>query len=577
MLKPEPAETVYKNVMPVLRSGFCVLGLLLSLLTTGFANAWGPHSRAVALYPGSNMEGVTLPLEDAFRSLGVPYYTVSQLQEALNAPLVFVCGDVESNEIATSYEKTLQPYVENGGVVVFEKVTASALDKLAGISGATPLRTRHRMTFATSVLPERTASLGSVESPEVVWTVGYSPAGADVLAEFEDGSAALLRHKVGKGFVYTIGVGWMDAILRPRQNRDFEAQRTYVNALDFSTDLFLLTLRDLFWKHAPNACRLYSLPAGALGVVILTHDIDWEGSVRPARSFVLAEKKRGLRGTFFVQAKTIKDYNGPPILTNAAKIQLSAMLEEGADIESHSVAHSLWFNNMPAGTGVERSETYVPTAKSYRIITGASISGEVCVSKQRLDEAFSRKVVIFRAGHLRVPPSLPETLEKCGYSGDSSFTAADVMTSLPYRLNKGLGFTEPTNIFEFPVTVEDERWKLEEHTQDVLKLVQVQGSMIGAPTVVLIHPTNATTKLQAETRILAALPSNVPATDLKTFMNFYIARWNIDWNDGPDGDLRLCSREGIRGLMLRTKEGDQVLDIWPGECHSISQPPATAQ
>jgi len=562
--------------MHTLRSGLWVFGLMLSIIVVSFGESWGPQSRAVALYSHADAAASVLALQDAFRSLGVPFRRVRSLEDALSAPLIFVCGDIEGNAVALNYEKTLRPYLETGGVVVFENVTASDLGKLAGFAGAIPLRTRHSMKFTESVLLENTASLGSSQYPEVIWTVGYLPAGSEVLAQFDDGSAALLRHKVGKGLVYTIGAGWLDTILRPRQNRDFEAQRVYVNALDSSADLFLLLLQELYWKHVPNSIRLYGLPRGAPGLVILTHDVDWEFSVAPVRSFVEAEKKYGIRGTFFVQAKTKKDYNGPAVLTRSTDIQLMVALNEGADLESHSVSHSRWFNTMPAGTGTETSETYSPSATGFRTITGASVAGEVCVSKQRLEAAFSRQVVIFRAGHLRVPPTLPETLEHCGYIADSSLTAADVMTSVPYRLFKTLGFEEPTNIFEFPITVEDEQWHLNKHTQDVLDLVKVQGA-IGAPTVILIHPTNATDKLEAETQILRNLPPRVSAADLKTFADFYIARWNIDWDDTLEGGLRLCSKSGIQGLTVRSKQDDRIVDIDPGECRLLAQPKLPAQ
>ena len=133
-----------------------------------------------------------------------------------------------------------------------------------------------------------------------------------------------------------------------------------------------------------------------------------------------AEHKHGVRGTFFIQAKTNKDYNGAAVLTRSTDIQLMAALNQGADFESHSVSHSRWFNKMPPGTGAETPEKSFAEATGLRTITGASVSGEVCVSKQRLEEAFSRPVLIFRAGHLRVPPTLPETLELCGYIADSS-------------------------------------------------------------------------------------------------------------------------------------------------------------
>ena len=182
---------VYKNKMSLLRSGLFLLGLLFTIVVASFGDSWGSQPRAVVLYSQANAAaGSILALQDAFHSLGISYRRVGSLQDALSAPLIFVCGDIEGNELALNYEKILRPYVERGGAVVFENVTASDLGKLAGFASAIPLRTRHSVRFATSVLPESTASLGSLAYAEVIWTVGYMPAGAEVLAQFEDGSAA---------------------------------------------------------------------------------------------------------------------------------------------------------------------------------------------------------------------------------------------------------------------------------------------------------------------------------------------------------------------------------------------------
>jgi hypothetical protein len=62
------------------------------------------------------------------------------------------------------------------------------------------------------------------------------------------------------------------------------------------------------------------------------------------------------------------------------------------------------------------------------------------VSKSLLDgELPGHRTVFFRAGHLRVPPYLPEALVRCGYEFDSSFTAGDVLSNFPYELDFDLG------------------------------------------------------------------------------------------------------------------------------------------
>ena len=62
---------------------------------------------------------------------------------------------------------------------------------------------------------EREISLGSPNVPEVIWTNGYTAeAGTEVLARFEDGTAALFSNALGKGKAYLLGMSLVDAVLR---------------------------------------------------------------------------------------------------------------------------------------------------------------------------------------------------------------------------------------------------------------------------------------------------------------------------------------------------------------------------
>ena len=91
---------------------------------------------------------------------------------------------------------------------------------------------------------EKKVRLGSEKIREIFWTNGYSPdPSAKVLATFEDGTAAVLSKASGKGRVYLTGGGLDDVTVRNQSNRDFEAQRRYVNAFEPGTDVWMLILR----------------------------------------------------------------------------------------------------------------------------------------------------------------------------------------------------------------------------------------------------------------------------------------------------------------------------------------------
>jgi hypothetical protein len=176
----------------------------------------------------------------------------------------------------------------------------------------------------------------------------------------------------------------------------------------------------------------------------------------------------------------------------------------------------------------------------------------------------------FRAGHLRVPSTLPEALQRCGYRFDSSFTADDVLTNFPYALPLGLLFEEDSGIYEFPVTIDDsEDPPLAQRVEKALEVVRANAEN-GAPTVVLIHTTESRGKLLAEEALLRGLPPGVMAMDLESFARFWRARDRLQWTiqtprDQSKMELEVISDERIEGLTLEFQreiadlEGDAKL------------------
>jgi hypothetical protein len=118
------------------------------------------------------------------------------------------------------------------------------------------------------------------------------------------------------------------------------------------------------------------------------------------------------------------------------------------------------------------------------------VFGEVRVSKQLLDGEISGQYTdFFRAGHLRVLPTLPEALQRCGYRFDCSFAADDILSNFPYAFPLGLLFEEDSGIYEFPVTIDDsEDPPLAQRVDSALEVLRANAEN-GAPNVVLIHPT----------------------------------------------------------------------------------------
>jgi len=102
-----------------------------------------------------------------------------------------------------------------------------------------PSRQRYQVNFSAGLDPalrylnrpeELQVPLGDPKYGQIFWTNGYSPEEtAAVLAHFEDGSAAVLRKSWGKGAAYLCGVSFHDVVLGNQVNRDFDAERHYVN------------------------------------------------------------------------------------------------------------------------------------------------------------------------------------------------------------------------------------------------------------------------------------------------------------------------------------------------------------
>jgi hypothetical protein len=516
------------------------------------------------------------------QTMGIPFFVTRDLRAASRHKLMILYPEVDGGTYDAAQAQAISDFVAHGGVILAQNVLWGGFKTLFGFERVVPLRTRHKIVFDTvdpevtdatlrylNRAAEKEVPLGSSAIPEVIWSNGYEGApGTRSLARFEDGSTAVLRHDVGRGHTYLIGVALNDVVLRNQQNRDYEAQRIYVNGFEPGTDVWLLLLRAWYETYSDTGIRLGTIPEGKRSVLMLSHDVDWENSFKPMLAFAAFEKSAGTSSTFFVQTKYLDDVNSHAFFFGQSLDILRELAARNSDIESHSVIHSKLFNKVPLGSGGEQYPSYQAHATRDDAAQGATALGEVCVSKSLLDgEIPAHKTIFFRAGHLRVPPYLPEALVRCGYEFDSSFTAGDVLTNFPYRLDFDLGMTEPAPIFEFPVTFEDEQLPpLVNRIPAMLDVIEANAEN-GAPSVLLIHSNNAQDKLEAERALLSQLPKDILVENMTEFARFWKARSQVSWVPRPStgGErIEINSEFPVAGLTLVSPRTIQNASGIPG-------------
>jgi len=505
-----------------------------------------------------------LPLVHALKEMGIPFFITRDLGQALKHRLVILYPSVDARTFKQDQAKQLTTFVQNGGYVFAQNVFWGGLRDLFGFREFQPSRKRYHLAFVgqdpvmkyLNRPEEREVRLGSESYSEIFWSNGYVlGGGAMALARFDDGTAALLTNMVGRGRVYCLGLSLFDVVLRSQSNRDFEAERHYVNSFEPGADVWLLILRAWYETYAGDWARLATMPNGQRSVLLLSHDVDWQNSFVPCLDFVRIEKASEASSTFFIQTKYVDDANSKAFFWQSLEI-LRELKGGGSTLGSHSIIHSRGFNKFDLGSGREAYANYQPRGLGFDTASGATVFGEVRVSKELLDGQIpDQNTVFFRAGHLRVPPSLPEALERSGYEFDSSFTADDVLSNFPYAVPLNLGFDEDSRIYEFPVTVEDEEppgfAKRVPQALDVI-LANAENEAVN---VLLVHSNESTQKAPAEQDLLRQLPEDIGKSDMLHFAQFWKARDRLTWTLTPGSKsnevvLAVSTKDPVEGLTF---------------------------
>ncbi|HRY80006.1 MAG TPA: hypothetical protein P5313_06300 [Spirochaetia bacterium] len=511
-----------------------------------------------------------LGLVHGFKSLGIPFRVTDSLDSALDHDVVLAYPGFKRGSLDDTEARRLEDFVRGGGTLLAVQTgrPEPRVEALFGFRGAVRNRRRSELRYEDSPFAagleypeERTTRLGNPDRARYrLRTAAFSDP-EEVLARYEDGGAAVIRRRDGAGTAMAFGFDLGRYIQGAQGNRDDEANRTYVNSFEPSVDSLLRFLGEVYRAREPDAVFLHPAPDGMPLSVVVSHDVDYAGSLANSVEYAEYERSMGYGATYFLQTKYFRDFFDEVFFDERTPELLARLEELGMELASHSVCHSDMFARVPQGTFRESYPDYQPRIIEFYYTRNATIMGELRVSKFLIERLSRSRVDSFRPGFLANPFSLPQSLESAGYRYSSAVAANDVMTHLPFRLNHDRLYRSETAVYEFPITVEDEKDPpMDGRVEDAVELAG-KISRYGGLFVILIHPNVTAEKLRFLRAFSERMREKAWWGTLREFGDWWTARDGVESDVVPSGDrrvLRLSSPLPVRGLGIRLPEGFRI-------------------
>lgn len=510
-----------------------------------------------------------LGLAHGLKSIGIPFRMTRDVKDALTHDMVLVYPTISGKVLSPEALTQLAEYPRAGGTLIGVQVLGGGLNQVFGFHEAVASRQRYDIHLSGTdplLAPfteplERQLRVGIKEKGiEVLGTYGYTKS-ANPLAVFEDGTAAVTQKSYGRGRAYAIGLDLGFLLLKGYNNRGEELVRRFDNQFDPLLDVWLRLLKNIYQSAQEDAVTLGTVPFGKSLSVLLTHDVDFTQSVKNAVEYAEYEKSQGLVGTYFIQVKYVRDFNDDIFFNDEGVRYVERLAKEGMELGSHTIAHSRVFSKFPMGTGREAYPSYAPFVKDRTTAYNASILGELRVSKFLLEHFSGQTLVSFRPGELSNPFSLPQALQATGYRYSSTATANNSLTHLPYQLTYDRLTGSEADIFEFPVTIEDEELpRMGDRLPQALEVAR-QISRYGGLCVVLIHPNILDHKLAFEKGFVEGVRPYAWFGSVGQFGQWWAARNQVqlDAVRGAGGfRVEISAPQPLEGLAIEVPLGWQL-------------------
>lgn len=536
--------------------------------------AAGSRGRLAVLL--SDPDSGWLGLVHGLRGSGIPFLITDDWRRALEHRVILVYPLVAGSALPPEALAALSAHVREGGTLIGFNVLGGGLDPVFGFEGTAPGRERYRIRFddrlpVTGDLLDEGMEVrigGPGADAKQLGTHGYLQPRYPPVARFEDGTAAIVHRSYSDGHAYAFGLDLGVLTLKAHNYRLEGVAESYANGFEPSLDVLFRLIGRIYRQGQPGAVTLRPVPWNRDLAVSITHDVDYSESLAYALEYARMEKEAGITASYFIQTKYVRDWNDEIFFNDDTVRYVAELAGMGMEIGSHSVSHSRAFARFPLGTGREAYPDYIPYVLEQDRAYDASVLGELRVSKFLLDHfSGGGEVRSFRAGHLENPFSLPQALAATGYRYDSTMSANNALSHLPYRLNYGRGTDAEVPVWEFPVTIEDEHEPPLPQRLDEAIAVARGIAAHGGHYVVLIHTDTLGAKLEFERRLIAALQAFSWFGSIGEMGDWWRARDHVSVDIEPDTDagfrLALQAPETISGLTLDLPAGFRATAVSP--------------
>ena len=523
----------------------------------------GGSSRLAVLVTDSASDW--LGLVRGFKAHGIPFTLTQDPKQALRHNVVLTYPTISGRVLSAEALRSLADHVRGGGTLLTFDLAGGGLEELFGIAAQEAGRGRSEIRWLESSFNprDRLTRFNARRAEVQIGTHGITPTTAMRFAEFDDGTAAAVCRRVG-GRACILGIDAGALTNRAMNGRAEQVSAQAVNTYDPSLDNIYRWIRDLYVEGEATPYLIWTAPPGRDASLILTHDVDFSRSVLNATHYAKAIRDRGQSATFFIQTKVIRDWNDDVFFNES---NLAGLREVGREMElgSHSVSHSRIFSIFPTGSGSERYPDYRPFVENASKTRDGTLLGELRVSRFLLQKTLGTNAVSFRPGYLANHPALPEALAATGYRYSSTLTANLALTHLPYQLTYSRSDKALVPVWEFPVTIEDEKAPRLGDRFDAAVAVIDDIARNGGVAVVLIHPDVTGHKLQFEEQLIDHYAQRLWIGSLEQFGNWWRGRSvaDVDFDgatvtvDSPESfeDLVILFPKTGRSLVLKGKPG----------------------
>ncbi|MEY2942202.1 MAG: hypothetical protein RLY97_216 [Pseudomonadota bacterium] len=507
-----------------------------------------------------------LGLARGLRAHGIPFVMTRDVAEAVKHRVIYAYPMISGRVIKPEGFVALRAHVEGGGALLAYDIQGGGLQDLFGVKVEPKTSHAEYLSFAEDVLVslpgqhEQIGHLGdsvrfSRSGTEAAFPgAAYQVTDGTVAARFADGGAALVcGHAAGQACALGLDLGRLTG--RVINGRMEAAGRTYVNGYEPSLDRLYQWLAAFYVKNEPMPWLMDTAPAGYQFSIVLTHDVDFTSAMGSAQNYAKRMHEAGVKGTFFIQTKYIKDYNDDVFFNAKTLPNVKQVLAYGMEVGSHTVAHARAIKFAAMGSGRESYPSYLPYTTSSQSALNMTILGELRVSKFLLTRVAGAKVTAYRSGYLANPFVLPQALAATGFAYDSTITANSCLTHLPYQLTSDRQDSALEPVYEFPVTIEDEDGKPMNERFDDANMVIEEIAQDRGFVVIQVHPDDRSKKLDFEVEAIRRYKGRAWFATLSEFGDWWRARdlAEIDVQRGVDGGWQLAVKSNYMLDNLQIK------------------------